>query len=77
MSNQVQTIFVGPQVEGRDIKVLNHFTFCCTMIQFDGIRASPEKDISRLKPGHEFKGVDQGTNGVIVLSSIVPIRIAT
>ena len=63
MSYRVQKILAGPRVEGRDVKVFDGFVFCaCAMIQFDGIGEPTVKGISGLEPGHEFEGIDQGTD---------------
>ena len=77
MSDRVETVFVGPRVEGREIEVVDLFPVLDHVIQLDGIGASPEEGVSRLEPGHEFKGLDELTHALVLLLEFVPTRIPT
>ena len=46
MTDRVQTVFVGPGVEGGEIEVIDLFSVLDRVIQFDGIGAPP-KNASR------------------------------
>ena len=73
MPDRVETVFVGPRVKGREIEVVDLFPALHHVIQLDGIGASPEEGISRLKSGHQFKGLDELTHGLVLLLEFGPI----
>ena len=72
MPDRVQTVFVGPRVEGREIEVVDLFIDLDHVMQLDGIGASPEEGVSRSKPGHEFEGLNESTHGLILLLELGP-----
>ena len=73
MPDWVETVFVGPRVEGREIEVVDLFPVLDHVIQLDGIGASPEEGISRLESGHEFKGLDELTHALVLLLESFPL----
>ena len=73
MTDRVQTVFVGPRVEGGEIEVVDLFPVLDHVIQLDGIGASPEEGVSRLEPGHEFKGLDESTHALVLLLESGPL----
>ena len=72
MTDRVQTVFVGPGVEGGEIEVMDLFSILDHVIQFDGIGASTKECISGLEPGNEFKGIDDLTHGFVLLLDSCP-----
>ena len=61
MTDWVQTVFVGPGVEGGEIEVMDLFSFLDHVTQFDGIGASTkdlagsfQEEYIRFTVGHEF-----------------------
>ena len=46
MTDRVQTVFVGPGVEGSEIEVIDLFSVPDHVIQFDGIGASTKERVS-------------------------------
>ena len=73
MPDRVETVFVGPRVEGREIEVVDLFPVLDHVMQLDGIGASPEEGVSRLEPGHEFEGLDESTHGLVLLLELGPL----
>ena len=72
MTDRVQTVFVGPGVEGGEIEVMDLFPVYHHVIQLDGIGASTEERISRFEPGDEFEGVDELAHGIVLLLDLFP-----
>ena len=72
MTKWLQAVFVGPGVEGGEIEVIDLFSLFHHVIQLDGIGASTEERISRFEPGDQFKGIDELTNGFILLLHSFP-----
>ena len=72
MTDRVQTVFVGPGVEGSEIEVMNLFPVLHQVIQFDGIGASTKERVSGLEPGNKFKGIDELTHGFVFLLDSCP-----
>ena len=72
MSNRVETVFVGPRVEGREIEVVDLFIVLDHVMQLDGIGAPPEEGVTRLEPGHEFERLDESTHGLVLLLEFGP-----
>ena len=72
MTDRVQTVFVGPGVEGGEIEVIDLFPVLDHVIQFDGIGASTEERVSGLEPGDEFEGIDELVHDVILLLDSFP-----
>ena len=70
-----ERVFIGPRVNGGEIKVMDLFTVDDHTMEFDGISASSEKGVSRLEPGHEPKGVHEGTHGVVVFLRFFPLAL--
>ena len=75
MSYWVETILVGPRVEGREVVVVDLFSLLGHVVQFDGIGATAEKGVSGLEPGHEFEGIDQGTDRFVVSLQLFPFAL--
>ena len=73
MPYRVETVFVGPRVEGCEIEVVDCFPVLDHVIQLDGVGASPEEGVARLKPGHQFKGLDELTHALILLLELGPL----
>ena len=67
VTDWVQKVFVGPGVEGGEIKVIDLFPVYHHVIQLDGIGASTEERVPGFEPGEEFEGIDELANGVILL----------
>ena len=65
MFYRVQTILVGPRVERGEVVVVNIFSLLGHVVEFDSVGATTEKGISGLEPGHEFEGIDQGTDRLV------------
>ena len=72
MTDRVETVFVGPRVEGREIEVVDLFIVLDHVIQFDGVGASPEEGVARLEPGREFEGLDESTHALVLLLELGP-----
>ena len=72
MTDGVQTVFVGPGVEGSEIEVIDFFTVDHHVIQLDGIGASTEERVTGFEPGDEFKGIDELTYDFILLLDSFP-----
>ena len=72
MTDRVQTVFVGPRVEGGEIEVVDLFPVLDHKIQLDGVGASPEEGIARLEPGREVEGLDESTHGLVLLFELGP-----
>ena len=72
MTDRVQTVFVGPGVEGGEIEVMDLFPVLHHVIQLDGIGASTEERVSRLESGDKFEGVDELTHGFALLLDSFP-----
>ena len=72
MTDWVQTVFVGPGIEGREIEVVDLFPIDHHVIQFDGIGASTEECVSGFEPGDEFEGIDELTYALVFLFDLVP-----
>jgi len=72
MSDGVETVFVGPGVEGADVDVADDFPILDHVIQFDGIGASTEEGVSGLEPGHELERVDEVAHGLVLLFEAFP-----
>ena len=72
MTDRVQTVFVGPRVEGREIEVVDLFPVLDHVIQFDGIGASSKEGIARLEPGCEVEGLDESTHALVLLLELGP-----
>ena len=72
MSNRVETVFVGPRVEGREIEVVDLFIVLDHVMQLDGVGAPPEEGVTRLEPGHEFERLDESTHGLVLLLEFGP-----
>ena len=73
MTDRVETVFVGPRVEGREIEVIDLFPVLDRVIQLDSIGASPEEAVTRLEPGHEFEGVHESTHALVLLLELGPL----
>ena len=73
MPDWVETVFVGPRVEGREIEVMDLFIVLDRVMQHDGIGASPEEGVTRLEPGHKVKGVHKSTHGLVLLLELGPL----
>ena len=73
MTHWVETVFVGPRVEGREIEVVDLFPVLDRVIQLDGIGASPEEGVARLEPGCEFEGLDESTHALVLLLELDPL----
>ena len=73
MSDRIETVFVCPRVDGREIKVIDDFTVLDHVIQLDGIRAAPEERVSWLEPGHEFERVDKSMHALFLLLEACPL----
>ena len=72
MTDRVQTVFVGPGVEGSEIEVIDLFSVLDRVIQFDGIGASTKERVSGFEPGNEFEGIDELTHGFVLLLDSCP-----
>ena len=72
MSDRVETVFVGPRVEGADVDVADDFPVLDHVIQFDGIGASTEEGVTGLEPGHESERIDELAHGLVVLLAPFP-----
>ena len=72
MADRVQTVFVGPRVEGGEIEVVDLFPVLDHVIQLDGVGASPEEGVARLEPGCEVKGLDESTHALVLLLELGP-----
>ena len=72
MTDRVQTVFVGPGVEGGEIEVMDLFSVLHHVIQFDGTSASTKERVSGLEPGDEFEGIDELTHGFVFLLDSFP-----
>ena len=75
MSYRVQAILVGPRIEGGEVVVVDHFSLLGHVVQFDGVGASSEKGVSGLEPGHEFEGIDDIANSVVVSLQLFPFTL--
>ena len=75
MSYRVEAILVRPRIEGGEVVVVDLFPLLDHVVQFDGVGASSEKGISGLEPGHEFKGIDQGTDRFVVSLQLFPFAL--
>ena len=75
MSYRVQTILVGPRVEGGEVVVVDLFSLLGHVVQFDGVGTSSEEGVSGLEPGHEFEGIDQGTDRFVVSLQLFPFAL--
>ena len=73
MTDRVETVFVGPRVEGREIEVVDLLPVLDHVIQLDGIGAPPEERVSRLEPGHEFERPDELTHALVFLLETCPL----
>ena len=73
MPDRVETVFVGPRVEGREIEVVDLFPVLDHVIQLDGIGTSPEEGVSRLASGHEFERLDESTHALVLLNELGPL----
>ena len=73
MPDQVETVFVGPRVEGREIELVDLFPVLDHVRQLDGVGAPPEEGVSRFEPGHEFKGLDESTHALVLLLEFGPL----
>ena len=67
MSHAIETVFVWPRVEGREIMVVDFFFIGDPMMELDGVGPSPEECISGLEPGHEPKGAQEGARTASLL----------
>ena len=73
MSNRVETVFVGPRVEGGEIGVVDLFIVLDHVMELDGVGASPEEGVAPSEPGHEFEGLDELTHGLVLLLEFGPL----
>ena len=72
MPNGVETVFVGPRVEGGEIDVVDRFIVLNLVMQLDGVGASPEEGVARLKSRREVEGLDESTHGLVLLLELGP-----
>ena len=72
MTDRVETVFVGPRVEGGEIEVVDLFIVLDHVMQLDGVGASPEEGVARSEPGHEFEGLDESTHALVLLLEFGP-----
>ena len=75
MSYRVQAILVGPRVERGEVVVVDLFSLLDYVVQFDGVGASAEEGVSGLEPGHEFEGIDQGTDRFVFFLQEFPFAL--
>ena len=75
MSYWVEAILVRPRVERGEVVVVDLFSLLDHVVQFDGVGATAEEGISGLEPGHEFEGIDQGTDRFIVSLQLFPFAL--
>ena len=73
MTDWIQTVFVGPGVEGGEIEVIDLFSVLDHVIQFDGIGVSTEERVSGFEPGDKFKGINELTHGFVLLFDLFPL----
>ena len=73
MTEWVQTVFVGPGVEGGEIEVIDLFSLFHHVIQLDGIGASTEERVSMFEPGDQLEGIDELTHSVVLLLHLFPL----
>ena len=67
VTDRVQTVFVGPGVEGGEIEIIDLFPVFHHVIQLDGTGASTEERVPGLEPGDEFEGINELAHGVVLL----------
>ena len=75
MSHGVETVFVGPRVEGREIMVVDFFFVAGSMMELDGIGTSPIERISGLESRHEPEGVHESAYGVVAFLLLFPFTL--
>ena len=75
MSYRVQAILVGPRVERREVVVVDLFSLLGHVVQFDSVGATAEEGVSGLEPGHEFEGIHQGTDRLVVFLQLFPFAL--
>ena len=73
MTDGIKTILVGPRLKGREVEVVNLFVFFHHVMGLNGIGATSKECVSGLKLGHELEGVDEGTDGFIILFTAFPL----
>ena len=65
MPHGIETVFVGPRVEGREIMILDFFFVDDPMMELDGVGSSPKERVSGLEPRHDPEGVHKSAYGVV------------
>lgn len=59
MSNRVFPVFVHPRVQRGDVDVMNFFSWCYGVVEFDCIGSACEEGISGFEWLYYFKGVEK------------------
>ena len=73
MPDRVETVFVGPRVEGGEIDVVDLFIVLDLVMQLDGVGASSEEGVARLESRREVEGLDESTHGLVLLLELGPL----
>ena len=53
MTHGIETVFVGPRVEGREIIVVDFFSVDDQMMELDGVGPPTKERVSGLEPRHK------------------------
>ena len=75
MSHGVETVFVGPRVQGREIEVMDFFFVDGPVMELDGIGTFPIERISGLESRHELEGVHESAYGAVAFLLLFPFTL--